>query len=127
MTASTTAPDIHTIVRKKYGEAAKAADSGSEAACCGPSCCGGGAKDPISSDLYAASEVAGIPATAVLASLGCGNPTALASLQPGEIVLDLNSDSGIDVLLSTQRIGPTGHAYGLDMTDEMLALAQKNA
>jgi arsenite methyltransferase len=127
MTAPTTAPDIHTIVRKKYGEAAKAAASGTDAACCGPSCCGGGAKDPISSDLYAASEVAGIPATAVLASLGCGNPTALASLQPGEIVLDLGSGGGIDVLLSAQRVGPTGHAYGLDMTDEMLALAQKNA
>jgi arsenite methyltransferase len=127
MTSPTTAPDIHTLVRQKYGEAAKAAESGSEAACCGPSCCGGGAKDPISSDLYAASEVAGIPATAVLASLGCGNPTALASLKPGEVVLDLGSGGGIDVLLSAQRVGPTGHAYGLDMTDEMLALARKNA
>ncbi len=119
--------EIHAIVRAKYGEAAKLADKGEDASCCGSSCCGAGEKDPITRDLYAASEVQGIPAGAVLASLGCGNPTALASLAPGEVVLDLGSGGGIDVLLSAQRVGPTGHAYGLDMTDEMLALARKNA
>ena len=82
--------------------------------------------DPITADLYEAGETAGIPAEALLASLGCGNPTALADLQPGEMVLDLGSGGGIDVLLSAQRVGPTGKAYGLDMTDEMLALAREN-
>ncbi len=126
---TTTPPqtEIHSIVRQKYGAAAKVAARGEDASCCGPSCCGGGEKDAITRDLYAASEVQGIPAAAVLASLGCGNPTALASLQPGEVVLDLGSGGGIDVLLSAQRVGPTGHAYGLDMTDEMLGLARKNA
>ncbi len=124
---TTATPDIHSIVRKKYGEAANVAAKGEDASCCGPSCCGGGEKDAITRDLYEASEVQGIPAAAVLASLGCGNPTSLASLVPGEVVLDLGSGGGIDVLLSAQRVGPTGHAYGLDMTDEMLALARKNA
>ena len=128
MPSETTAPEIHTIVRQKYGAAATRAAEGEKSACCGSSCCSDDdAKDPITSDLYEASEVAGIPASAVLASLGCGNPTALASLRAGETVLDLGSGGGIDVLLSAQRVGPTGHAYGLDMTDEMLALARRNA
>src|SRR5206468_1121195 len=93
--------------------------------CCG-STCAGGAGDPITSNLYAADETAGLPAEAVTASLGCGNPTALAQLNPGEIVLDLGSGGGIDVLLSARRVGPTGKAYGLDMTEEMLALAREN-
>ncbi len=120
--------DVHQIVRERYGAAATRADSGASSSCCGASCCGtDDAKDPITSDLYHAAEVQGIPAAAVLASLGCGNPTALASLSAGETVLDLGSGGGIDVLLSAQRVGPTGHVYGLDMTDEMLALARKNA
>ncbi len=123
----TTTAEIHTIVREKYGAAATRASEGEPSACCGTSCCGGDEKDPITSDLYAASEVQGIPASAVLASLGCGNPTALAALKPGETVLDLGSGGGIDVLLSAQRVGPTGHAFGLDMTDEMLTLARRNA
>jgi SAM-dependent methyltransferase len=97
------------------------------AACCGGSSCGAGSGDPISGNLYDSSEVGSLPADAVAASLGCGNPTALASLEPGEIVLDLGSGGGIDVLLSARRVGPTGKAYGLDMTDEMLALARRNA
>jgi len=125
---STAQSDITTLVRARYGEAATRASEGAQSSCCGASCCGGDeAKDPITSDLYKASEVAGIPAAAVLASLGCGNPTALASLEEGETVLDLGSGGGIDVLLSAQRVGPTGHVYGLDMTDEMLALARRNA
>jgi SAM-dependent methyltransferase len=121
--------DLHAIVRSRYGAAATRAAKGEASSCCGgSSCCGPEAsKDPITSDLYEASEVQGIPASAVLASLGCGNPTALASLAPGEVVLDLGSGGGIDVLLTAQRVGPTGHAYGLDMTDEMLALARRNA
>jgi SAM-dependent methyltransferase len=93
--------------------------------CCGGSC-GAGGTDPITSNLYSAEETASLPANAVLASLGCGNPTALAELHAGEVVLDLGSGGGIDVLLSAQRVGPTGKAYGLDMTDEMLALAESN-
>jgi SAM-dependent methyltransferase len=124
---TTTQPEIHSIVRAKYGEAATRAASGEQSSCCGASCCGGDEKDPITSDLYEAAQVQGIPAAAVLASLGCGNPTALASLAEGETVLDLGSGGGIDVLLSAQRVGPTGHVYGLDMTDEMLALARRNA
>ena len=129
MPTETTSPDIHHIVRQKYGAAATRAAEGGQSACCGSSCCSGedDAKDPITSDLYEAAEVQGIPASAVLASLGCGNPTALAALSTGETVLDLGSGGGIDVLLSAQRVGPTGHAYGLDMTDEMLALARRNA
>jgi SAM-dependent methyltransferase len=124
---TTTQPEIHTIVRASYGAAATRAAAGDRSSCCGASGCGDDQKDPITSDLYEAAQVQGIPAAAVLASLGCGNPTALASLVEGETVLDLGSGGGIDVLLSAQRVGPTGHVYGLDMTDEMLALARKNA
>jgi 2-polyprenyl-3-methyl-5-hydroxy-6-metoxy-1,4-benzoquinol methylase len=113
---------IKDVVKEKYGEAAlRVLDGGSS--CCGSSCCGG---DPITSNLYDATEVGQIPEDAVKASLGCGNPTALATLNPGDIVLDLGSGGGIDVLLSAKRIGPAGKAYGLDMTDEMLALARGN-
>jgi len=111
-------------VRQKYGSAAKAvAQQGSVQACCDPGlrCC-----DPITTNLYNADEKGQIPEKAVLASLGCGNPTALIELKPGEVVLDLGSGGGIDVLLSAKRVGPTGKAYGLDMTDEMLALAREN-
>src|SRR5213595_2762772 len=112
------------IVKEKYGRAALRVTSG------GGSCCGArpsrGECDPITSNLYATGETAGLPAEAVAASLGCGNPTALAELAPGETVLDLGSGGGIDVLLSARRVGPTGMAYGLDMTDEMLALARQN-
>jgi arsenite methyltransferase len=116
-------------VRQKYGEAAQAVSRGEAASCgCGPSsCCGGGEVwNPITSDLYAAAEAAQVPAEAMLASLGCGNPTALAELEEGQTVLDLGSGGGIDVLLSARRVGPTGMAYGLDMTDEMLDLARAN-
>jgi len=117
-------PDIKTVVREKYGEAALRVKSG------GSSCCGAtssnGCADPITSNLYDGVQVAQIPEEALLASLGCGNPTALADLHPGEVVLDLGSGGGIDVLLSAKRVGPTGKAYGLDMTDEMLALANEN-
>ena len=120
------------FVQEKYGEAAKRAASAEKASCCGPTstCCGASADteifDPITSNLYDEGQTAGIPAEALLASLGCGNPTALAQLNPGETVLDLGSGGGIDVLLSAKRVGPTGKAYGLDMTDEMLALANEN-
>jgi len=115
-------------VRSKYGAAARRAAAGETATCgCGTSCDAKGSEwDPITSNLYEAGQTAGIPAEALLASLGCGNPTALASLAPGETVLDLGSGGGIDVLLSAQRVGPTGKAYGLDMTDDMLALAREN-
>jgi len=117
--------DIRATVRERYGRAALQVMSGA-----GGSCCGGqaapGADDPITGNLYAASETACLPPDAVLASLGCGNPTALAQLHEGEVVLDLGSGGGIDVLLSSRRVGPTGKAYGLDMTDEMLALAREN-
>ena len=126
-TAATPAPDVHQIVRDRYGAAATRADQGQVSSCCGASGCGDDAWDPITSDLYHASQVQGIPAAAVLASLGCGNPTALASLGEGETVLDLGSGGGIDVLLSAQRVGPNGHVFGLDMTDQMLTLARKNA
>lgn len=116
---------IREVVRQKYGEAARAAAKGTGAACCS-SVCGTGQKDPITSDLYTDGEAAVLPEAAVRASLGCGNPTALAELKPGEVVLDLGSGGGIDVLLSARRVGPTGFAYGLDMTDDMLALAEKN-
>ena len=112
-------------VREKYGQAALRVVSGGAQACCGTSA-GEDACDPITSNLYAAAETAGLPHEAMLASLGCGNPTALAQLAPGEIVLDLGSGGGIDVLLSARRVGGTGKAYGLDMTDEMLALAREN-
>jgi ubiquinone/menaquinone biosynthesis C-methylase UbiE len=119
-------PDIKEVVKKKYAEAALRVTVGGSS-CCGsspasPSGCG----DPITSDLYDASEAGQIPQEALLASLGCGNPTALAKLNAGEVVLDLGSGGGIDVLLSARRVGPSGKAYGLDMTDEMLALANEN-
>ena len=114
---------IKAAVQQKYGEAALAARSGAHAGCgCGTAC----GTDPITSNLYDAAQAAGVPAAAMLASLGCGNPTALAELTLGEVVLDLGSGGGIDVLLSARRVGPTGKAYGLDMTDEMLALAREN-
>jgi arsenite methyltransferase len=116
--------DIKEVVKEKYGQAALRVTTG------GSSCCGGspatGCGDPITSNLYDASQAGQIPEEALLASLGCGNPTALAKLNPGESVLDLGSGGGIDVLLSAKRVGPTGKAYGLDMTDEMLALANEN-
>lgn len=113
---------LREAVQAKYGEAARTAQQGKSSSCG----CGCSSKDPITSDLYAAQETAGLPAEAVLASLGCGNPTALAELKEGETVLDLGSGGGIDVLLSARRVGPTGKAYGLDMTDDMLALAREN-
>jgi arsenite methyltransferase len=118
---------IEDLVKEKYGEAAKRVSAIGGEACCGSSpasnSCG---CDPISSNLYGDAEAAVVPGAALQASLGCGNPTALAQLQPGEIVLDLGSGGGIDVLLSARRVGPAGKAYGLDMTDEMLALAEEN-
>src|SRR6476469_7925807 len=117
-------------VKEKYGQAALRVTKGeTSTSCCGSSgCCGATTEswDPITSDLYDAKQKAGIPVEAVLASLGCGNPTALAALKEGDVVLDLGSGGGIDVLLSAKRVGPTGKAYGLDMTDEMLALANEN-
>ncbi len=122
--STTEAADIKQVVKQKYGEAALRVKSG------GSSCCGAtpgtGCADPITSDLYDASQIGQIPEEALLASLGCGNPTALAQLKPGETVLDLGSGGGIDVLLSARRVGASGKAYGLDMTDEMLALANEN-
>ncbi|HMH85202.1 MAG TPA: arsenite methyltransferase [Gemmatimonadaceae bacterium] len=121
---------LKATVKEKYGQAALRISEGeTDGACCGSSACCGAtteAWDPITSDLYDEREKAGIPAEAVLASLGCGNPAALAELKEGETVLDLGSGGGIDVLLSAKRVGPTGKAYGLDMTDEMLALANDN-
>jgi ubiquinone/menaquinone biosynthesis C-methylase UbiE len=115
--------NIKEVVRQRYGAAAKAVRTGSKGSCCG---CSSDAVDPITRDLYQADELEGLPNEAFLASLGCGNPTALADIHPGETVLDLGSGGGIDVLLSAKRVGPTGKAYGLDMTDEMLALAREN-
>jgi arsenite methyltransferase len=116
---------IKEIVKHKYGQAALRVVAGGGSACCG-STSSRGECDPITSNLYAQAETAELPAEAVAASLGCGNPTALAELSAGETVLDLGSGGGIDVLLSARRVGPTGKAYGLDMTDEMLALAREN-
>src|SRR3954465_11370372 len=117
--------DIQQAVRDKYGAIATAVKASStKADCCGPTACGCG--DPVTSNLYSDAETTGLPADAVTASLGCGNPTALIALQAGETVLDLGSGGGIDVLLSAKRVGPTGKVYGLDMTDEMLALAREN-
>ena len=119
-------PDVKNLVRDKYSQAALRVRSG-DGGCCGDrssardTCC-----DPITSNLYDTSQEGEVPDAAIKASLGCGNPTALAELKPGEIVLDLGSGGGIDVLLSARRVGPTGKAYGLDMTDEMLALAEEN-
>jgi arsenite methyltransferase len=116
--------DIKEVVKEKYGQAALRVTTG------GSSCCGAtvgcGCSDPITSHLYDSAQALAIPEEALLASLGCGNPTALAKLSPGEVVLDLGSGGGIDVLLSAQRVGPNGKAYGLDMTDEMLVLAGEN-
>jgi ubiquinone/menaquinone biosynthesis C-methylase UbiE len=113
---------IKDVVQQKYGQAAIHARAGHKADCgCSTSCC-----STITSDLYNESQAAAIPEKAMLASLGCGNPTALAELKPGEVVLDLGSGGGIDVLLSARRVGPAGKAYGLDMTDEMLTLAREN-
>jgi arsenite methyltransferase len=129
----TQSPEVTEIVREKYGELARRVlndEAKGTASCCGPTCCGGGAgeaADPITSNLYVSGETSALPSSAVLASLGCGNPTALAELAPGEVVLDLGSGGGIDVLLSARRVGPTGKAYGLDMTDDMLKLARQNA
>lgn len=133
--------DVRDLVKQKYGEAALRVMKGQGGACCGSAsaggdvCCGetkteegccSNAVDPITSNHYSDTEAAEIPEAALLASLGCGNPTALAQLQEGEVVLDLGSGGGIDVLLSARRVGPTGFAYGLDMTDEMLQLAEQN-
>ncbi|MBW8770268.1 MAG: arsenite methyltransferase [Gemmatimonadetes bacterium] len=127
--------ELRATVQARYGAVAQRVADGvqANASCCGPAegssgCCGGTSEtwDPITADLYDAGETAGLPTEALLASLGCGNPTALAELSEGETVLDLGSGGGIDVLLSARRVGPTGKAYGLDMTDEMLALALEN-
>jgi arsenite methyltransferase len=124
-TGGTAVKDVKETVREKYGEAALRAAKRQKSSCCGGSSCGTGA-DPITSDLYLPEQIGQLPHEAVLASLGCGNPTALAELKAGETVLDLGSGGGIDVLLSAKRVGPAGKAYGLDMTDEMLALAEQN-
>ena len=119
-----TEANMQESIKRKYGQAARQVAEG------GTACCGGGAQlsgcDPIAADLYGEEEKSGLPPEALAASLGCGNPTALARLKPGEVVLDLGSGGGIDVLLSAKRVGPTGKAYGLEMTDEMLALAREN-
>jgi SAM-dependent methyltransferase len=120
------AASIKDVVREKYGQAAQRVTAGTGSACCGASACCDGGLDPITSNLYGSDQTGELPQEAVLASLGCGNPTALAQLHPGETVLDLGSGGGIDVLLSARRVGPTGKAYGLDMTDEMLSLAEEN-
>lgn len=131
MTTNTTAQDVKREVQDKYGRAAQAVADGTstdDAGCCSSACCGSttDSYDPITSNLYDEGEKAGVPAEALLASLGCGNPTALAQLNEGETVLDLGSGGGIDVLLSAKRVGLAGKVYGLDMTDEMLALANDN-
>jgi ubiquinone/menaquinone biosynthesis C-methylase UbiE len=118
--------NIKNVVKEKYGQAALRVKSGGSACCGATAARGQGCCDPITSNLYDPSQVGQVPEEAMLASLGCGNPTALANLHPGEVVLDLGSGGGIDVLLSAKRVGPTGKAYGLDMTDEMLALANEN-
>src|ERR1700682_113242 len=119
--------DVKEIVKEKYGNAALRVASGDGNSCCGHGRSGQDAScDPITSNLYNAAQEGEVPDTAIRASLGCGNPTALAELKPGEVVLDLGSGGGIDVLLSARRVGPTGKAYGLDMTDEMLSLAEEN-
>jgi arsenite methyltransferase len=118
--------DLKEVVKEKYAEAARRAATGESNGCCGASSALGTSCDPITSNLYDASQTGQIPEEALNASLGCGNPTALAQLNAGETVLDLGSGGGIDVLLSARRVGPTGKAYGLDMTDDMLALAREN-
>ena len=117
--------DIKDVVKEKYGQAALRVNRGGSS-CCGATAASGLGCDPITSNLYDSSQAGQVPEEAMLASLGCGNPTALAKLNPGEVVLDLGSGGGVDVLLSARRVGPTGKAYGLDMTDEMLALANQN-
>src|ERR1700756_3202439 len=123
--STTNSADIKEVVKEKYGQAALRVKSGGSS-CCGATAAAGSACDPITANLYDSTQASQIPEEAMLASLGCGNPTALAQLHPGEVVLDLGSGGGIDVLLSARRVGPTGKAYGLDMTDEMLALASEN-
>ncbi len=125
----TTNKQITDAVRDRYGSiAVKVLDGQADSGCCGSSsCCGSESGDSISQGLYTVEELEGLPLKAALASLGCGNPTALAELHAGEVVLDLGSGGGIDVLLSARRVGPTGFAYGVDMTDEMLELARRNA
>ncbi|KPJ90978.1 MAG: arsenite S-adenosylmethyltransferase [Gemmatimonas sp. SG8_17] len=118
--------EVKDLVKEKYGQAASNIPHGQSNSCCG-SATGGHCCDPITTDLYTEEQTNGLPNSAVVASLGCGNPTALARLSPGEVVLDLGSGGGIDVLLSARRVGPQGKAYGLDMTDEMLHLARRNA
>lgn len=120
------ATDIRDAVKERYGAVARQVTQGDTGGCCGGSAPCGGGSDPITRDLYDESQRCSLPDAAVQASLGCGNPTALAELKPGEIVLDLGSGGGIDVLLSARRVGPTGKAYGLDMTEDMLALAREN-
>src|SRR5829696_3735398 len=117
--------DLRAVVREKYGAAALRVNAGGSS-CCGGSAASGCGPDPITSNHYVGDEASEVPAEALAASLGCGNPTMLADLRAGETVLDLGSGGGIDVLLSARRVGPTGFAYGLDMTDEMLALAEQN-
>jgi arsenite methyltransferase len=117
---------VKDTVKARYGQAATRAREGGASACCGGAGASGGCADPITSNLYDAGQESEVPALALNASLGCGNPTALAALTPGETVLDLGSGGGIDVLLSARRVGPAGWAFGLDMTDEMLALAEEN-
>ena len=119
------ATDIKDVVKEKYGQAALRVNRGGSA-CCGATAASALGCDPITSNLYDSSQAGEVPEDAMRASLGCGNPTALAELNPGEVVLDLGSGGGVDVLLSARRVGPTGKAYGLDMTDEMLALANEN-
>ena len=118
---------IKEIVREKYGQIAAGVSGTTGSSCCGSSGASSSCCDPISSNLYDIQQQSGLPADAVAASLGCGNPTALAELKEGQVVLDLGSGGGIDVLLSAKRVGKSGKAYGLDMTDEMLSLARKNA
>ncbi|HYT35046.1 MAG TPA: methyltransferase domain-containing protein, partial [Ktedonobacteraceae bacterium] len=131
-TTPTNDEQLREAVRERYGHTALEVLNAKEpvaASCCGADCCGAtanGVGDAVSSDLYSNAELGELPLTAALASLGCGNPTALAALKPGEKVLDLGSGGGIDVLLSARRVGPTGFAYGLDMTDAMLELAERN-
>ena len=115
---------VQQAVQEKYGAIAKAVRQSSKQSCCGPTACG--CADPMTTNLYSDNETSGLPPEAVLASLGCGNPTALLALEQGQTVLDLGSGGGIDVFLSAKRVGPTGKVYGLDMTDEMLALAREN-
>ena len=117
--------NIKEVVKQKYGQAALRVQGGGTS-CCGTGRAAGGDCDPITSNLYNAQQSGEVPEQAMQASLGCGNPTALAQLNPGETVLDLGSGGGIDVLLSARRVGPKGKAYGLDMTDEMMALAREN-